>query len=174
MDKPLWVFGYGSLMWNPGFPHRRALKARLAGAHRSLCVYSWVHRGTEERPGLVFGLDRGGACVGIAFEVAPEDAEGVVAYLREREQVTSVYLEVRRPVLLATGERTEALVYVVDRSHRQYAGRLPHAVMVDIVRHAAGKSGPNPDYVRATVAHLAELGIRDRGVAALVAELALP
>ncbi len=171
MDAPLWVFGYGSLMWNPGFVFRRAVKARLSGAHRSLCVYSWVHRGTPERPGLVFGLDRGGACTGMAFEVDPAEADPVIAYLREREQVTSVYLEVRRPVLLETGERAEALAYVVDRAHAQYAGRLAHEAMVEIVRHAEGRSGRNPDYVRATAAHLRDLGIRDRGVEALVAEL---
>ena len=171
MDAPLRVFGYGSLMWNPGFPHRGVVKGRLSGAHRSLCVYSWVHRGTQERPGLVFGLDRGGACVGLVFEVAPADADAVVAYLREREQVTSVYLETVRPVRLETGETVPALAYVVDRRHPQYAGRLPHAEMVDIVRHAEGRSGRNPDYVRATAAHLRDLGIRDRGVEALVAEL---
>lgn len=171
MDAPLRVFGYGSLMWNPGFPHRGAVKGRLSGAHRSLCVYSWVHRGTEARPGLVFGLDRGGSCVGLVFEVAAADAAAVVAYLREREQVTSVYREVVRPVLLAGGETVRALTYMVDRGHRQYAGRLSHAAMVEIVRHAAGRSGRNPDYVRATAAHLRDLGIRDRGVEALVAEL---
>lgn len=171
MDDALWVFGYGSLMWNPGFPHRRAEKARLTGAHRSLCVYSWVHRGTEARPGLVFGLDRGGACTGLAFEVAPADRDAVVAYLREREQVTAVYREVVRPVRLADGTIARAMTYVADRAHPQYAGRLGHAAMVEIVRHAAGRSGRNPDYVRATAAHLAELGIRDRGVEALVAEL---
>jgi cation transport protein ChaC len=171
MDDAFWVFGYGSLMWNPGFSHRRSLRGTLRGAHRSLCVYSWVHRGTEERPGLVFGLDRGGACRGLAFEVDPADRDPVVAYLREREQVTSVYIETLRPVRLEDGRVVRALTYVVDRAHRQYAGRLPHATMIDIVRHAAGRSGRNPDYVRSTAAHLLQLGIRDPGVEALVREL---
>src|SRR5687768_12605984 len=89
----LWVFGYGSLIWQPGFPYLERKVARLFGAHRALCVYSWVHRGTPQRPGLVLGLDHGGACRGIAFRIAPQEWESVHAYLREREQVTAVYLE---------------------------------------------------------------------------------
>jgi cation transport protein ChaC len=172
MDDAFWVFGYGSLMWNPGFPHRRTLKGTLRGAHRSLCVYSWVYRGTPERPGLVFGLDRGGACRGLAFEVDPADRDGVVDYLREREQVTAVYVEALRPVVLEDGRRVTALTYLVDRDHQQYAGRLSHAAMLDIVRHSAGRAGPNHAYVRSTAEHLAELGIRDAGIEALVRELA--
>ncbi|WP_280514458.1 gamma-glutamylcyclotransferase [Chthonobacter albigriseus] len=169
-----WVFGYGSLMWNPGFPHLRSLQGLLRGAHRSLCVYSYVHRGTPERPGLVFGLDRGGSCRGLAFEVAPADRDAVIAYLREREQVTSVYIEAVRPVRLLTGETVEALTYMVDRSHPQYAGRLDHAEQVRLVRNGVGRSGANPDYVRSTAAHLRELGISDHRVQALVRELAIP
>ncbi len=93
-DGDLWVFGYGSLIWNPGFAFVEQVPARLIGEHRSLCIYSLVHRGTPEKPGLVLGLDRGGACQGIAFRVAPEHRDATVAYLREREQVTSVYREV--------------------------------------------------------------------------------
>lgn len=174
MHDALWVFGYGSLMWNPGFPHRRSLPTTLRGLHRSLCVYSYVHRGTPDRPGLVFGLDRGGACCGIAFEVAPGDRAAVLAYLREREQVTSVYVEVHRPVRLPDGSQVEALAYAVDRSHPQYAGRLDHATALGLVRHGVGRSGPNPDYVLSTAAHLRDLGIRDRVVEALVAELTPP
>jgi cation transport protein ChaC len=166
-----WVFGYGSLMWNPGFPHRRSVQGLLRGAHRSLCIYSYVHRGTPEQPGLVFGLDRGGSCRGLAFEIALENRDEVLAYLREREQVTSVYIEAMRPVRLLTGETVEAVTYLVDRSHPQYAGRLDHAEQVRLVRRGVGRSGPNPDYVRSTAAHLHELGIRDHRVEALVREL---
>lgn len=171
MSDAFWVFGYGSLMWNPGFAHRQAVRATLRGAHRSLCVYSHVHRGTEARPGLVFGLDRGGACRGIAFEVAPADRDVVVAYLRAREQVTAVYTEALRPVTLAGGATATALTYVVDRRHRQYAGRLTLEEQLALVRHGVGRSGANPDYVLSTAAHLAELGIRDPLVEALAAAL---
>ena len=121
-----WVFGYGSLMWRPGFPFVEAATAHLAGMHRALCVYSWVHRGTRERPGLVLGLDRGGSCKGIAYRVSGTERERVIAYLRERELVTRVYLEAWRPIRLAragVGVAT-ALTYVVDRDHEQYAGKL--------------------------------------------------
>ena len=122
----LWVFGYGSLMWRPGFEFIERVPARLIGEHRALCVYSFVHRGTPEKPGLVLGLDRGGACRGIAFRVAEKHSTATIAYLREREQVTSVYREVKRSVWLENEarERVSALVYVVDRGHAQYAGRL--------------------------------------------------
>jgi glutathione-specific gamma-glutamylcyclotransferase len=159
-----WVFGYGSLMWRPGFDHVEAIEARLAGAHRALCVYSWVHRGTRQRPGLVLGLDRGGACRGIAFRVAEKDSAATVAYLREREQVTSVYREVKRSVWLENQarERVSALVYVVDRGHVQYAGRLSLADQLRHVLQGHGQSGVNRDYVLATVKAIEAEGFRDQ------------
>jgi cation transport protein ChaC len=161
--EDLWVFGYGSLMWRPGFDFRERVEARLIGAHRALCVYSFVHRGTPERPGLVLGLDRGGACQGIAFRVASADRARTVAYLRSREQVTGVYREsVRRISLKGEPERqVPALCYVVDRSHVQYAGRLPLAEQLHYIRQGHGQSGPNRDYVLATVAALEALGLRE-------------
>jgi glutathione-specific gamma-glutamylcyclotransferase len=158
-----WVFGYGSLMWRPGFDHVEAVPARLGGAHRALCVYSWFHRGTRERPGLVLGLDRGGACRGVAFRVRSRDRDSVVAYLRERELVSGVYREAWRNVSLVgrEGEPVMALTYVVDRSHEQYAGRLAPERLVEHVRASSGKSGANVDYVLNTVRHLHLLGIRD-------------
>ncbi|MBZ8132845.1 gamma-glutamylcyclotransferase [Afifella sp. IM 167] len=166
-----WVFGYGSLMWNPGFAHERAEPARLIGAHRSLCVFSWVHRGTPERPGLVLGLDRGGSCRGLAFRVRGENREEVLAYLRAREQVTMVYAEKWRPILLEGGERDTALTFLVDRTHEQYAGVLDPVRQLEIVRRARGKSGPNRDYVTSTVEHLRDSGMRDSHLFWLAAEL---
>ncbi|MBE7185896.1 MAG: gamma-glutamylcyclotransferase [Methylobacterium mesophilicum] len=156
-----WVFGYGSLMWRPGFQHSEARRARLQGYRRALCLRSVVHRGTPERPGLVLGLDRGGACVGVAFRVEEADREAVTAYLRERELVTTAYRERILPVLFAGGAVAQAMTYVVDRHHPLYAGRLDAAHAAAIVRRAEGKSGFNADYVLSTVSHLRSLGIRD-------------
>lgn len=157
----LWVFGYGSLMWRPGFPFLERRPGRLIGAHRSLCVYSFVHRGTPERPGLVLGLDQGGACRGIAFRVEGKRREQTVAYLREREQVTAVYREAVRAVWLEGGERISALCYVVDRGHVQYAGRLSIEDQLRHVRQGHGQSGANRDYVLSTVAELESQGFRE-------------
>src|SRR5947209_12705515 len=124
--EDLWVFAYGSLIWRPGFAFDTRIPARLTGAHRALCVYSFVHRGTPERPGLVLGLDHGGTCRGIAYRIPAAARAETLAYLRAREQVTSVYRECVRPVTIAdhTESRIPAVCYVVDRSHPQYAGRL--------------------------------------------------
>jgi cation transport protein ChaC len=169
----LWVFGYGSLMWRPGFEFIERVPARLIGEHRALCVYSYVHRGTPEKPGLVLGLDRGGACRGVAFRVAAENAASTVAYLREREQVTSVYREVKRSVWLENEarERVSALVYVVDRGHVQYAGRLSPAEQLRHVLQGHGQSGINRDYVLATVKAIEAEGFRDRQLHRLAAML---
>jgi glutathione-specific gamma-glutamylcyclotransferase len=166
-----WVFGYGSLMWRPDFPYRESRIARLPGAHRALCVYSWVHRGTAARPGLVLGLDHGGACRGIAFRVAAQDRDAVVAYLRAREQVTAVYLERMRPIRFADGCETSALTYLVDRSHEQYAGKLDEETQFRLVAEAEGQSGHNRDYVISTAAHLFELGMPDAVLSRLAARL---
>ena len=156
-----WVFGYGSLIWRPGFDYVEARRARLHGYRRALCIYSFVHRGTPERPGLVLGLDRGGSCVGMAFRVEAAARDQVIAYLREREQISNVYIERTLPVRLAGGERAEAVAYVADRRHAQYAGALDEAAAAEMVRGAAGRSGANHDYVANTVRHLQGLGIRD-------------
>lgn len=172
--REFWVFGYGSLMWRPGFPHEAALPARLTGYHRALCVLSHVHRGTPERPGLVLGLDRGGACRGVAFRVAPDRVAPTLAYLRERELVTNVYKEVIRRVHLldGSGAQVEAVAYVVDRAHPQYAGRRSEDELLALVRQGKGVSGDNPDYVTATQEHLVGLGIHDALLARLTARLA--
>jgi cation transport protein ChaC len=170
-SEDLWVFGYGSLMWRPGFPFAERRPARLHGYHRSLCVLSHVHRGTPEKPGLVLGLDRGGRCHGVAFRVLAQEADATIAYLREREQVTSVYVERRLPVRLDDGREVQALAYAVDRRHRQYAGRLPPEELLRYVSQGQGISGANPDYVRSTYEHLLEMGVRDPILAELVAAL---
>jgi cation transport protein ChaC len=167
----LWVFGYGSLMWRPGFPFAERRHAHLYGYHRSLCVFSHVHRGTPDRPGLVLGLDRGGRCHGVAFRVESHEADATIRYLREREQVTAVYAERRLPVQLDHGREVRALAYVVDRKHPQYAGRLPGDELLRLVRQGEGISGPNPDYVRSTYEHLVAMGVRDPILARLVEAL---
>lgn len=166
-----WIFGYGSLIWSPGFEFLRAERALLRGAHRRLCIYSHQHRGTPERPGLVFGLERGGACVGRAFSVEPDAWPEVRDYLRVREQGTGVYREALRPVRLESGESVTALVFLADPRHAQYAGRMSLDEQLALVRGAVGGSGPNEDYVINTANHLAALGIIDRPVAALSAML---
>lgn len=164
LPEELWVFGYGSLIWRPGFAFVERVPARILGLHRSLCVYSFVHRGTPEKPGLVLGLDRGGACRGVAFRVAADARKATLAYLRAREQATAVYLECLRNVWLAGNpERcVHAVCYVVDRHHPQYAGRPTLEQQLHHVRQGHGRSGPNRDYVLQAVAALEALGVRDR------------
>ncbi len=171
--RDLWVFGYGSLMWRPGFRYEEAVLGVLHGSHRALCVLSHTHRGTPERPGLVLGLDRGGSCIGVAFRVAPENGESVIDYLRERELDTTVYREKRRPVRLGhrEGEEVDALLYTVNRRHPQYAGELTREEALSIVEGARGHSGPNRDYVVNTADHLAEIGIHDPVLAWLAERL---
>src|SRR5262249_13359981 len=139
----------------------------------SLCVYSFVHRGTPEKPGLVLGLDRGGACRGIAFRVAAAARKKTLDYLRAREQVTSVYLETVRTVWLEgkTERSVQAVCYVVDRGHVQYAGRLSLEQQLHHVRQGHGISGANPDYVLQAVAALEALGVADRDLIELAARL---
>jgi len=169
-----WVFGYGSLMWRPGFEFTERHPARLYGLHRALCIYSHVHRGTPERPGLVLGLDSGGACRGVAFKVAPERWDDTVAYLREREQITMVYREIVHPVHLldAAPRQVPALTYVVDHAHPQYAGKLSLEEQLRFARQGHGLGGPCGDYIANTVAHLEEMGIRDHTLETLHRRLA--
>lgn len=156
----IWIFGYGSLMWKPGFDYLAACKARLHGYHRSLCVYSWVHRGTRQRPGLVFGLDRGGACKGFAFKIMPKDEANVIDYLDARELVTDVYRRKRLTITTDAG-RVPAWCYVVRRDHPQYAGRLSEFRLIEMIENSEGRSGHCRDYVLSTVSHLEELGVND-------------
>lgn len=161
--RDLWIFGYGSLMWRPGFEHAERSPALLHGAHRSLCVYSVVHRGTQDNPGLVLGLDAGGSCRGMAFRVEGSKASRTLDYLREREQVTMVYVEARRAVSLldGSGRRVRAVCYMVDRNHPQYAGKIPLTEQARLVRESEGASGHNIEYVANTLRHLDEMGLHE-------------
>ena len=160
MDE-FWVFGYGSLMWNPGFAFEEKSPARVFGFRRSLCVRSHVHRGTPDHPGLVLGLDRGGSCRGVAFRVDAQTRDDALDYLRRRELVTNVYQERVLPVTLAAGRQVKAIGYVVDRNHLQYAGALSVEKAAEIVATSSGQSGSNDAYVFNTIAHLKQMGIRD-------------
>jgi cation transport protein ChaC len=169
----LWVFGYGSLMWGPGFAFEEQAPALLRGAHRALCVYSVVHRGTKSKPGLVLGLDKGGACKGVAFLVSPGAEDETIAYLRAREQVTDVYVEAMRPVtrLDGSGRTFRALCYLVDRTHEQYAGKLSIPEQITIIRAGKGQAGGNIEYVLRTFQHLEDAGVHDPLLSELVVAL---
>jgi cation transport protein ChaC len=160
-SSDLWIFGYGSLMWQPGFAFDELRPARLIGCHRSMCIYSHHWRGTPERPGLVLGLDTGGSCRGVAFRVAAERAGETLAYLHERELRNHVYREVTRPIRFCDGTGTRALAYVADRTHRQYAGALGPEERLALISQGQGAGGPNRDYVLNTVHHLRQLGVKD-------------
>lgn len=170
-DAGLWVFGYGSLMWNPGFPFAERAAARLLGRHRRLCVVSRHHRGNAEQPGLVMGLDRGGSCRGIAYRVPAAAVADTLAYLHERETAHyPVYRRAELPVVLdGPPPRTvRSVTYVVDRSGADYAGHLGAGEQAAIVARAHGISGANRDYLVSAVRHIHELGLRDRRLEAVL------
>jgi cation transport protein ChaC len=163
----LWVFGYGSLIWNPGFPVADRQIARLDGWHRSFCMRSIHHRGSVEAPGLVLALDRqeNALCDGVAFAVAPGQEDATVTALRERELVSSAYLETMLPVTLRQGGTVTALVYVIDPDHDQYCGGLPLEQQARIIARSVGGRGSNRDYLFSTADHLSALGITDPDLA---------
>ena len=162
-----WVFGYGSLMWNPGFPFLEVQTAVLYGYHRAFCLYSHHYRGTEETPGLVLGLDRGGSCAGRAYRVAADKAEEVRAYLHEREMLHYVYDPRDLLVRLPGGRKVRAHTFVVVRGGDQYAGKLSLDRSARLILQGNGVSGANFEYLENTVRHLDELGIADRPTRAL-------
>lgn len=168
MSSERWVFGYGSLMWRPGFPFAEQRAATLHGRRRAFCIYSVHHRGTYERPGLVLGLAPGGACRGVAYRVAEADWADVYAYLMDREQPTETYIEARRFVRLDDGRRVETLCFLSDVQHAQWAGALSLERQAELISGAVGLSGPNVDYLRDLVEHLRALGVRDAAMERLL------
>ncbi len=171
--KPRWVFGYGSLMWNPGFATPETQAARLQGWHRAFCIYSEHYRGTPQKPGLILGLLPGGSCRGLAHRLPAATYEEVRRYLIHREiDNDGVYEETVRPIRLDDGRTVPALVYLADRSHRQFAGKLPAKEALRLIRQGHGATGSSLEYVQNTVEHLGELGLRDRSLEMLARDAA--
>jgi cation transport protein ChaC len=162
-DAPLWIFGYGSLLWNPEFPVAEAVPGRLEGFHRAFCMRSIHHRGTEETPGLVLALDAAerAVCDGVALRADPANQAETLQMVRERELVSSAYVERLVPLILADGRPVTALAYVIERHHPQYCGGLALEEQARIIARAHGGRGPNAEYLFNTVDHLVGLGFRD-------------
>ena len=159
----MWVFGYGSLLWNPGFQVGEQVVAVLPGYSRSFCMRSIHHRGTQDQPGLVLALDQDAAhaCEGVALAVAAGHEDQTLTYLRERELISSAYLERRLDVDLVDGRRVNALAYVINPDHVQYCGGLPLEEQAQIIATASGGMGPNTEYLYNTATHLAQIGLHD-------------
>jgi glutathione-specific gamma-glutamylcyclotransferase len=172
MDE-MWVFGYGSLIWNPDFPVAERQIARVTDWQRSFCMWSIHHRGSVAAPGLVLALDHVEAaiCDGVAFRVTPGNEADTLETLRARELISSAYLETHLPLVLQDGRKVNALAYVIDPEHEQYCGGLSLAKQAQIIAGAVGGRGPNRDYLFATADHLAELGIADADLAWLATQV---
>ncbi len=159
----MWVFGYGSLLWNPGFEVAERVIGTLPGYARSFCMRSIHHRGTEDVPGLVLALDEdvGSACEGIALRVAEGHEDATLEYLRERELISSAYVEKNLQIHLTDGRDVVAVTYVIDEAHEQYCGGLPLEEQAHIIARAVGGRGPNTEYLYNTATHLSEVGLHD-------------
>ena len=167
-DDGFWVFGYGSLMWRPGFDVAETRMARLDGYKRAFALSSVHYRGTPERPGLVLGLDwePASACTGVALRIGAGEAGEVRHYLAERELVSRAYFEVSHEITLlcpgpGEGESVDAICFILDRTHPQYAGGMALEDQAVVICEAAGPTGTNRDYLFKTVEHLRELGVED-------------
>lgn len=164
----MWVFGYGSLLWNPGFTPVEAVTATLSGYHRSFCMLSIHHRGTQEKPGLVLALDEAtSSCTGVAFRVAEAEEDKVLADLRARELISSAYVEKHVALELSDGRQVQALAYVIARDHEQYC-QFDLETQAQMIARSTGGRGPNPEYLFNTAAHLKEMGINDPDMSWLV------
>lgn len=163
----MWVFGYGSLLWNPGFEIVEQAIGQLDGYARSFCMRSIHHRGTEEEPGLVLALDEAAdaSCQGVALAVKVGLEDETLAYLRERELISSAYLEKNLNVRLEDGRVVQAVTYVIDESHNQYCGGMPLEEQAQIIARAVGGRGPNTEYLYNTADHLTQIGLHDRDLA---------
>jgi cation transport protein ChaC len=166
--QDLWVFAYGSLIWNPAFHFAGREKAHLYGYHRQFCLWTPLGRGSPDRPGLMLGLEHGGSCTGVAFRIAAAAIEVELEAIWRREMVTAAYRPRWVPVHAESGPG-RAIAFVINRRHERYARRLPEAEVVRTVAHAEGALGACRDYLFNTVAHLAELGIHDRRLTRLAA-----
>lgn len=164
----LWIFGYGSLMWDPGFRYRERAPALVRGYHRAFCIYSNRWRGTPERPGLVLGLDSGGACRGIAYRVAASNVAATIRALWDREMRRRVYKVRLLRARLPKGE-ARVFAFVADPQHPGYAGGLTIKQTAHLVATCRGARGPNIEYLTRTLAHLAELGVRDHNLLRVLA-----
>ncbi|MBL8642510.1 MAG: gamma-glutamylcyclotransferase [Rhodospirillaceae bacterium] len=163
-----WVFGYGSLMWRPGFDYVERGLALLNGFSRDMCLISIHYRGTKEKPGMVCGLSPGGACQGVAFRIAPEHVGRVVDYLDERELISYIYIPRHVPVVLDTGVTVIARAYVADAAHEQFAGGWSEEKKIAHVAQGVGSEGSSVDYLANIVAHLRELNISDPNLESLL------
>ena len=166
---PIWVFGYGSLLWNPGFTPAETKRAKLVDFHRSFCMLSIHHRGSAEDPGLVLALDAqaGATCTGVAFRIAEEDEGEVLETLRERELISSAYVERTVDLEGDDGSIIPALAYIIDPDHVQYC-QYDLERQAQMIAHAVGGRGPNTEYLFNTADQLTEMGIRDADMEWLV------
>jgi cation transport protein ChaC len=169
----VWIFAYGSLIWNPLFPVAEERVARVHGLHRSFCIWSRLGRGSPERPGLVLGLDRGGNCRGLALRLEERHAREELALLWRREMVTGAYRPTWVRATSAAGV-VDAITFVADRKAEGFAGDLTEAEVARILRTGAGFLGTCSEYLAQTQAGLAARGIRDEGLERLARECACP
>ncbi len=168
----LWVFGYGSLMWSPGFRYREKATALVRGYHRALCILSSRYRGTPEKPGLVMGLCRGGSCWGMVFRIPAARVRRLLSALWRREMLNKVYKPTMIPVTMSPGRRIRALAFVADTSHRQFVRELDLHGRARLVAQGIGQRGPCVDYIRNTLEHMLALGVSDPHLARIL-DLAL-
>ena len=156
----VWVFGYGSLVWNPLVHHEERRVARMHGFHRSFCLWSHVNRGSLNKPGLVLGLDTGGSCRGVAFRIAHRHAVEELRLLWRREMVLGVYTP-RWATVDAGNDALRAIAFFANREHANYAGKLPLETVIKTLVSARGQLGTPAEYLLETVRGLVEHGVRD-------------